>query len=75
MGLRITMGGAMNHLQLTAEEAAVLQDVLSTRLTELEIEILHTDHSSFRDFLKQRRKQLAGIAERLARPPETVSPR
>jgi hypothetical protein len=64
----------MNHLQLTADEAEVLQDVISNRLTELEIEILHTDHSSFRDFLKQRRKLLAGIAERLARPTETVPP-
>jgi hypothetical protein len=62
----------MIHLQLSTEEEEALRDVLSNRLSELEVEILHTDHSAFRDLLKQRRELLARIAERLARPSEAV---
>jgi hypothetical protein len=62
----------MIHLQLSAEEEETLRDVLSNRLSELEVEILHTDHSAFRDLLKHRRELLARIAERLAPPGEAV---
>jgi hypothetical protein len=64
----------MSHLHLTTEEDEILHDVLSTRLTELEVEILHTDHSAFRDLLKHRRKVLAGICERLTRTVDPVPP-
>jgi len=57
----------IQQLQLTAEEREALHDVLAHRLSELEVEILHTDHSSFRDLLKQRRSLLARVAERLTR--------
>jgi hypothetical protein len=62
----------MIQLQLTTEEEEALHDVLSNRLSELEIEILHTDHSAFRDLLKKRRELLARVAERLPRPSEAV---
>jgi hypothetical protein len=62
----------MSHLQLTTEEEEALHDLLTTRLTELEVEILHTDHSAFRDLLKHRRLLLARIAERLVRPNEVA---
>jgi hypothetical protein len=62
----------MNQVELTAEEGEALKDVLTHRLSELEIEILHTDHSAFRDLLKRRRELLAHIAERLERSHEAV---
>lgn len=62
----------MHYMQLTAEEEEVLREVLLHSLSELEVEILHTDHSAFRDQLKQRRRLLQRISERLPGPVEPV---
>jgi EAL domain-containing protein (putative c-di-GMP-specific phosphodiesterase class I) len=63
----------MSQLQLTTEEEETLHDLLTNRLTELEVEILHTDHSAFRDLLKHRRELLARIVQRLAQSNEMAS--
>jgi hypothetical protein len=65
---------AMNQVELTSEEEEALNDVLTHRLSELEIEILHTDHSAFREMLKRRRELLARVADRLSRSNKAVPP-
>ena len=62
----------MSQLELTAEEEATLREVLNHRLSELEVEILHTDHSEFRSMLKHHREVLARVAERLSRSNDPV---
>lgn len=58
----------MNHLELTPEEAEVLNQVLERSLAALELEIQHTDHKEFRDLLKQRRATLRTLISKASQP-------
>ncbi|MCL4272928.1 MAG: hypothetical protein QY328_18290 [Anaerolineales bacterium] len=55
----------MPTLQLTPEELQLLKDVLENDLSDLRMEITHTDGSDFKDSLKQRKHLMADILEKL----------
>lgn len=55
----------MPTLQLTPEELQLLKDVLENDLSDLRMEITHTDRSDFKDSLKQRKHLMADILEKL----------
>jgi hypothetical protein len=48
----------MQELHLTSDEAEVLRDVLVHAISEMDIEILHTDTHGFKEMLKRRRALL-----------------
>jgi hypothetical protein len=56
----------MTELILNPEEAELLEQVLGRCVSDLEMEIAHTDHAEFRKLLKQRRSVLSTIHARLA---------
>jgi hypothetical protein len=59
----------MTELALTPEEAEVLRQVLGRCVSDLELEIAHTDHADFRAMLRQRRAVLTGLHARLEHKP------
>lgn len=54
------------QVNLSAEEADALCEVLATALAELRSEIHHTDAAEFRERLKQRERLLLRVHEQLA---------
>jgi hypothetical protein len=56
----------MQHLHLTSEETEVLRDVLNHAISEMEIEILHTDTHGFKEMLKRRRALLDQVLTKTA---------
>lgn len=58
----------MREFNVTAEELEVLTQLLQQSLTNLEREILHTDHAEFRESLKGRRRVVEGMLNRLRQP-------
>ncbi len=55
----------MTHLELTEQQQQVLNEVLEITLSDLSMEISHTDQKDYRDRLKQRREALKSIHESL----------
>ena len=55
----------MIPLMLSEEEAEVLRETLQSQLTDLDIEIRHTDYAEFKKKLKLRREIIARLAERM----------
>ena len=55
----------MVNLELSDDEAKVLQNVLENYHSHLDLEIHRTYKREFRDALKERENFLAGIVERL----------
>ncbi|HME44326.1 MAG TPA: hypothetical protein VKF36_14635 [Syntrophorhabdales bacterium] len=55
----------MVNLELSEDEAKVLQNVLENYHSHLDVEIHRTYKREFRDALKEREKFLANIIERL----------
>ena len=55
----------MIELDLTPEETAVLASILETDLSDLRMEISHTDSFDFRTELKSRKALLNKVLERL----------
>ncbi|HUJ89758.1 MAG TPA: hypothetical protein VLX12_06145 [Syntrophorhabdales bacterium] len=55
----------MVNLELSQDEAKVLENVLENYHSHLDVEIHRTYKREFRDALKEREKFLAGIIERL----------
>jgi len=56
----------MLHLDLTDAETKILHDVLECELSDLRMEISHTDRLDFRDMLRQRAlvlRKLLGACE------------
>ncbi|UCF30946.1 MAG: hypothetical protein JSV26_00485 [bacterium] len=49
---------------LTPEEREILVDVLDTCLSDLRMQIAHTDRQNFRDMLKERKKVLMKVRDR-----------
>jgi len=55
----------MARLELSADEADILRDVLRTTLDELHTEISHTDDRDFREGLRHRQTTLEELLRRL----------
>ena len=56
---------AMIQLNLTDAEEQDLREEVEKRLTEIEIEIVHTDSKDYRNMLKRRRESLLKLLEKL----------
>ena len=55
----------MIQLTLTTEQAATLRDILDAYVSDLSMEIAHTDRLDFRVGLKRRKAIAAEVASRL----------
>jgi len=55
----------MISLQLSEDEAKILQNIMENYYSHLEVEIHRTYKREFRDALKEREKFLVGLIERL----------
>jgi hypothetical protein len=55
----------MVNLEMTKDEAGIVESVIERYLYHLQVEIIHTDNRSFRDALKQREQFLKEIIDRL----------
>jgi hypothetical protein len=55
----------MTQLELTEKQQQILSEVLEITLSDLSMEISHTDQKDYRDELKQRREALSSILEAL----------
>lgn len=55
----------MIGLDMTNEEASIVQSILERYLYHLQVEIAHTDKREFRDALKTREQFLREIIDRL----------
>jgi Mg2+ and Co2+ transporter CorA len=53
------------NIQLTAEEIAILQELIEARIDELGPEIHHTRTPDYRDRLKELRRKLRTVYDRL----------
>lgn len=53
------------RIDLSDVEAATLRDALDSYLSDLRMEIADTDRMDFREGLKERRKILEGLLQRL----------
>jgi hypothetical protein len=51
----------MVHIAISADDAAVLQEVLEGKLLELSKEVWHTDHHEYRDLLHARAAALERV--------------
>ena len=56
---------SMAQLVLTADEAALLSEILTSYLSDLRMEIADTEAKDFRDFLKQREVFLKRLLQTL----------
>jgi hypothetical protein len=57
----------MQHLDLTPDEVAILEDLLTNDLSDLRMEIAHTDRLEYRERLKARKAVLTKVLEALGR--------
>lgn len=57
----------MLTITITAEEAGALKKALEAYISELRMEITHTDRLAFRDELKRRKALLNGIIAKIER--------
>lgn len=55
----------MMRLELSDKEGKVLADVLESSLNRLKDEISHTDTREYREFLKDRKKVLLKLCEKV----------
>ena len=58
-------GGIMVQLDLSPEEKKVLEEVLTTCISNLRMEICDTDRKDFRDEIKERKELLMKIVDAL----------
>jgi hypothetical protein len=57
----------MPTFELTPEELELLQEILTSDLSELRMEIADTDNSRFKDGLKHRKQKVMDIMEKLGK--------
>ena len=55
----------MIHLDIDSEETEDLKEVLQGCLDSLAVEKAHTDHRAFRDMLKEKKRVLRSVLEKL----------
>lgn len=58
----------MRHLDLTEEQAATLKDALTLYISDLRMEISHTDNRSVRDDLKGKEMILKDLLQTINTP-------
>jgi hypothetical protein len=58
----------MHTIVFTAEELALVHELISARLTDIRREIHHTDNREFKAFLAHREDVLADLLARLTQP-------
>lgn len=58
----------MLHLELSPEEAEILNQMLQRSLAALEIELRHTHHLDFKELLKHRREVLRAMLAKTPQP-------
>jgi hypothetical protein len=58
-------GAEMNYITLTQEEKEILIQVLEEYISDLRIEISHTDDTGFREPLKARKETIGRIIDTL----------
>ena len=63
----------VTHLSLTAQERDELRLLLETSVSDLHLEIAHTDRYEFRQELKTRRVLLHGVLQRLGGAPTAAA--
>jgi hypothetical protein len=59
------MEGVMINLEMTKDDASIVESVIERYLYHLQVEIIHTDNRDFRNALKQRESFLKEIIDRL----------
>ena len=55
----------ITKIELTPEESVLLKEVLESDLSELRMEISHTDSFDFREQLKKKQQMLTSLVGRL----------
>jgi hypothetical protein len=60
----------MTTIQLNDQETELLHSILRNSLSELEMEIVHTDRKEFRDYLKSKESLLRRLIAEAERPAE-----
>jgi hypothetical protein len=55
----------MQNFELTAEELEVLRDILQHNLSEIDVEVFHTDTHDFKEMLKRRRNTVEHLLAKL----------
>ena len=63
----------MIELKLDDEEASILAEVVENDLSDLRMEIAHTDSYNFRKGLRRRKAVLMKVVESLAGPPAPLA--
>jgi hypothetical protein len=58
----------MLHFELSIAEQELLAEVLENSLLKLEVEIEHTDRHEYREALKERRRVMKTLLEKLNTP-------
>jgi hypothetical protein len=58
----------MVKIELSAQEAQELSDILENELSDLRMEIVDTDSPDFRDGLKKRKELLTRVLDQLRSP-------
>jgi hypothetical protein len=56
----------MVRIELSAQEAKELSDILENELSDLRMEIVDTDSQDFREGLKKRKELLAKVIDQIA---------
>jgi len=59
----------MVRLELTEQEAAELREILTRYLSDLRVEIVDTDSSTFKDALRQEKEVVVRLLEQLTERP------
>jgi hypothetical protein len=63
----------MVHITISADDAAILREVLEAKILDLKKESWHTDHHAFRDVLTRRAAALEHVLAQ-ASAPEVTAP-
>ena len=56
----------MQHIELSADEAEILSELIERRLREMKVEIERTDTHDFKENLKHKRRMLRQVVTKLA---------
>jgi NifB/MoaA-like Fe-S oxidoreductase len=59
----------MQNIEFSPEEAEVLREILQHGVSEIDVEVFHTDTHKFKEMLKHRRQVLENILIKLSAVP------
>ena len=63
----------MTRIELSTTEAGILKEMLETRLSDLRMEISHTDQQDYREMLKIRKATLEHVLAQIGTAPTMLS--